>query len=267
MSLDLSTLPRDLRSAAATLGTSEVRYLVDTYYQLQEFRKASSNQQSSLVKAEEPHETLAFFSTQFETLEKQIAGAMDLYSANDPMGSWSREHIGIGPIIAAGLSAHIDITRAPTVGHIWRFAGLDPTMKWEKGQKRPYNAKLKVLCWKIGDSFVKLSNHKDCFYGHIYKDRKKYELERDNSGGNAATAAKTLSERNIKDKEVKKVYESGHLPAGRLDLRSRRYATKLFLSHWHGEAYRLHYNTEPPLPYPIAHLGHAHMIEAPNRIT
>ena len=37
---------------------------------------------------------------------------------------------GIGPVIAAGLLANIDIKQAPTVGHIWRFAGLDPTNKW-----------------------------------------------------------------------------------------------------------------------------------------
>jgi hypothetical protein len=37
---------------------------------------------------------------------------------------------GIGPVIAAGLLANIDITKAPTAGHIWRFAGLDPSSKW-----------------------------------------------------------------------------------------------------------------------------------------
>src|SRR5581483_161544 len=25
---------------------------------------------------------------------------------------------------------HIDIEKAPTAGHIWRFAGLDPTLRW-----------------------------------------------------------------------------------------------------------------------------------------
>lgn len=53
---------------------------------------------------------------------------------------------GIGPVISAGLLAHIDIHRAVTVGHIWRFAGLDPSVKWLKKTKRPWNAGLKVLC-------------------------------------------------------------------------------------------------------------------------
>jgi hypothetical protein len=44
------------------------------------------------------------------------------------------------------LLARIDIVKAPTAGHIWRYAGLDPTVRWNKGEKRPWNAGLKVLC-------------------------------------------------------------------------------------------------------------------------
>ena len=45
--------------------------------------------------------------------------------------------------------------------------------------------------------------------------------------------------------------------------RAKRYAVKLFLSHWFEEAYRTHYGTEPPKPYPIARLGHAHQVGGP----
>ena len=55
----------------------------------------------------------------------------------------------------------------------------------------------------------------------------------------------------------------GKLPDGRLHLRAQRYAVKLFLAHWHEVAYRNRYDKAPPLPYPIAHLGHAHVIAAP----
>lgn len=299
---DLKVLPRDLRKAAATLGPSEVRYLVDSYYQSQDFRKASANQTRALTESEEPHDTVAFFVRQFGTIEDQIKAALDDYSQADYMGKWSRQHVGIGPVIAAGLSAHIDIEKAPTVGHIWRFAGLDPTVKWGKGEKRPWNADLKVLCWKIGDSFVKFSGRDDCFYGQLYKQRKIYEIERDNKAqavpkgvnidheknanigtfvldgeahtayfiadhwlydGNTKAAQETLQTKNIREKETRKLYESGHLPPGRLDLRARRYAVKLFLAHWHEAAYKHHYKKDPPLPYPIAHLGHAHKIESP----
>jgi hypothetical protein len=247
------------------LGRAEARYLVDTYYQLQEFRKASANQARALTTSEEPHETVAFFAGQFGTLERQVQGALDAYSKGDPLGQWLRAVKGIGPVIAAGLLAHIDWT-VPTAGNIWRFAGLDPSVTWRKGERRPWNASLKTLCWKIGDSFVKFSGHDDCYYGQLYRQRKEYELERDVTGGNADAAKRTLEERTIRDAATRTVYESGHLPAGRLDLRARRWAVKLFLAHAWEEGYRMATGNEPPAPYPIAHLGHAHKIEpSPSR--
>ena len=53
---------------------------------------------------------------------------------------WARSIYGIWPVLAAGLLAHIDIEQAPTVGHIWSFAGLDPTKKWQPKTTRPWNA-------------------------------------------------------------------------------------------------------------------------------
>ena len=37
---------------------------------------------------------------------------------------------------------------------------------------------------------------------------------------------------------------------------------KIFLAHLHEEDFRQRTGQEPPAPYPIAHLGHAHKIEA-----
>lgn len=257
----ITALPRDLRSAASTLGEKEARYLVDTYYQVQDFRTATRNQVRQ--SQEEPHATLLHFGNQFEKLEKQIKSALDQYSAAHPLGQWARKNYGVGPVITAGLLAHIDIRKAPTVGHIWRYAGLDPTSKWNKGEKRPWNAELKVLCWKLGDSFVKFSGRDDAFYGKVYLQRKQYEVERDEAGGNAEVAKEELKTRNFKDKATKAIYESGHLPPGRLDLRARRYAVKLFLAHFHEAAYRLHYGKLPPLPYALAILEHGHEILSP----
>ena len=164
-------------------------------------------------------------------------------------------------MLSAGLLAHIDITRAPTVGHIWSFAGLDPTKTWEKGQKRPWNSSLKTLCWKIGQSFMKFSNQEECFYGHLYRERKAREIARNEAGELAEQAKQMLERRNFrKDTIARKFYEEGKLPPAHIDARARRYAVKLFLAHWHEVAYVAHYHQPPPLPYPIAHLGHAHVI-------
>jgi len=122
---------------------------------------------------------------------------------------------------------------------------------------------LKVLCLRVGDSFVKEQNRPGAYYGRVYAERKELELERDAERAFADQAKASLGSRNIKDKALKATYESGHLPAGRLDLRARRYAVKLFLAHYFEVAYRAHHGTEPPLPYPIQYLGHAHKIDPP----
>jgi hypothetical protein len=263
--LDIVTkLNKDILSAARTLSDSEARFLVDAYYMMQDDRKRAHNQVRALKESSEPHDVLLWLGDQAETLEAQIKKVLDQYTESHLVGEWMRSVYGIGPVLSAGLLAHIDINKAPTVGHIWRFAGLDPTTKWEKGQKRPWNADLKVLCWKVGQSFMKMHGSDKCFYGHIYKDRKAYEISRNESGGNEKAAAEGLTRIKDKTTDAYKAYSSGKLPPAQIDARARRYAVKLFLSHLHHVWYVKAFDQQPPLPYPIAHMGHAHMIEVPN---
>src|SRR5258705_7884994 len=148
-------LRKDVRAAAADLQDEEVRYLVDAYYIMQDDRKRARNQERAYTKAqdgevEKPSGILSWLAGNSERLEDEIKTVLDVYSENHPIGLWMKANIGIGPVIAAGLLAHISVEETPTVGHIWRFAGLDPTQKWEKGKKRPWNAALRTLCWKVG---------------------------------------------------------------------------------------------------------------------
>jgi hypothetical protein len=316
-----SRLTKDVREAASVIGREEARELVDLYYRVQDERIKSNNQSRALTTADRPHTVADFVGEQFTVMEKNMVTVLDKFSLSKLVGVWSRDQKGIGPVIAAGLLAHIDITKAPTVGHIWRFAGLDPTQKWlgkakaealvktfpnrdeetvrdaalanglnpdtiwrrastnKEGKAisvtlkslqnafavRPYNADLKVLCWKTGESFAKVQRYDDALYAHMYAQRKKYELERDARGGNAETAARTLTEKNFRDAATKAIYESGHLPAGRLDLRAKRWAVKLFLSHWHHVAFVEEYGEAPPKPYILTQdHGHAHYIAPPS---
>lgn len=252
---------KDAIKAAETLGTDQIRFLVDAYYQMQDQRKTSSGQIRSIDQKVDQgeHATLDWLLAQQETMENQIKRALDQYSQHHIAGPWLRNVYGIGPVIAAGLFAHIDIEKAPTVGHIWRFAGLDPTLKWEKKTKRPWNAQLKVLCWKIGESFMKFHNRAECYYGAVYKERKEYEIARNEAMGNADAAAEGLLKIKDKKTEAFKAYSIGKIPPGQIDARARRYAVKLFLSHLHEVWYTEHFGKPPPLPYPIAILGHAHI--------
>lgn len=261
----VSKLTREVKAAGALIDRDQARFLVDLYYRWQEHRIALRGQSRALISVEKPTELVDHFGNQAESLEKQMVGVLDVFSTSTEVGVWSREQLGVGPVIAAGLMAHIDIERARTAGAIWRFAGLDPTVKWGKGEKRPWNADLKVLCWKLGDSFVKVSGRDNAFYGKLYRERKAQEVAKNEAGDFADQAAATLAEKNITERKTRAAYDAGMLPDGRIDLRARRYAVKLFLAHWHEVAYRAHYGTEPPAPYPIAHLDHVHKIDPPGR--
>ena len=123
------------------------------------------------VPVHEPHEVLSWLSDQNAAMEGQIKRALEKYVGVHVMGDWMTSIFGIGPVISAGLLAHIDMQwqecpvchkketaakpckcGAPfvrktlaTAGQLWRFAGLDPTSTWEKKTRRPWNAQLKVI--------------------------------------------------------------------------------------------------------------------------
>lgn len=155
----IKRLSRDLAKAATTLSIDEVRYLVDAYYQMQANRIVASNQLRALTKSEEPHEVLLWLTTQSEMLENQIKRTLDKWTSEDDVAYWCKQVMGIGPVIAAGLRAHIDIEKVETAGAIWRFAGLDPTSKWLPKTKRPWNASLKTLCVHPSCTVTTLRGH------------------------------------------------------------------------------------------------------------
>lgn len=263
----LNKLKRDIKNAGTTLSKEEARCFVDLYYQMQEYRKASDNQVRQLQKEDnkEPHETLAFFANNFRTLERNIKSVLQVYAESKPIGQWMLSICGIGPVISAGLMANIDITKVQTAGQIQAFAGLDPTREWNKGEKRPYNARLKTLCWKIGQCFIKVQNNEEDVYGKIFAIRKAYEIERNEKGELADQAKAKLEKYNIgKNTDAYKWYSQGKLPPAHINQRASRYAVKIFLSHLFSVWYEMEHKEKPPKPYAIAILNHAHEIPIPN---
>jgi hypothetical protein len=258
-------LNRDLARAASTLSIDEARYLVDAYYTIQEYRMSAGKRVRSLADSGNPHGIVLWFFEQDRMLESQLKRVLDFWTLTIPAARWARSIVGIGPMIAAGLAAHIDVPRCNTVGRIWRFAGLDPTVVWRKGERCPWNAKLKKLCWSIGDCFVKVSGHPADVYGKLYLRRKAIEQERNEAGKFADQAARKLERFKIgKDTDAYAVYAAGKLPPAHIHARAKRWTVKLFLAHYHHVAYTLATGTAPPKPYVVSVLGHGDMIMPPN---
>jgi hypothetical protein len=260
----LEKLTDDLRQAAATLTPNEAQYLVDLYYQMQMKRIQAAAQMREAAKAGEPNRLIKVVSGQFERVERRVREAMKIYAPITKPGRWLLSVHGIGPVIAAGLLAHLDVTKAKSASSFWRFAGLDPTAVWKKGEKRPWNAELKTLCWKAGESFVKTCNHEDSYYGQLYKARKLEEIAQNERGENKGTAKAALEAKKYrKETKAKAAYEKGVLPDGQVHGRARRYAVKVFLSHLFVVMYEDHFGTPAPKPWIIEHGGHVHYLEVP----
>lgn len=267
----LKQLDKDTKRAARELKQSQVRFLVDYYYQMQRNRIRSKLQADratdSNKEGEEPGLVLDWVMGNSRKLETNIRTVLNTYTDGNDVGRWAKSIVGIGPVIAAGLLAHIDIEKAPTVGHIWRFAGLDPTLpqRQQKGVKSPHNVRLKTLCWKIGESFVKVHNKEADVYGHIYMQRKEMEAAANEAGQYAEQAANKLATTNIgKATEAYGYYSQGKLPPAHLHARAKRYAVKLFLSNLHCVWYFLRYNQLPPRPWIVEFGGHVDIIWPPN---
>ena len=254
---------RDLRTFTVELDSRSAREVVAAYYNIQENRMAFAAQARELQKADSPAELVEFLSYNLGLMEKSLKNPLEAYAQNSVVGSWAMSQYGIGPVLAAGLMAHIDITKAPTAGSVWRYAGLDPTMKWEKGQKRPFNAELKTLSWKIGQSFMKFSGKEQCFYGQLYKQDKARRVTKNEAGDYADFAKEILDTKNFKANQTRAKLESGVLSDAQIDAQARRFAVKIFLSHYHAVAFQAHHGEPAPRPYIIAHGDHVHEIAIP----
>ena len=258
-------LTRDIRQASATLGVEEARFLVDAYYQMQDSRIRAKHQERTLGEDLEPNSVLSWLGEQNETLEVQVKGALGRYAAGSSQGQWLLSICGIGPVIASGLLCHIDVEKAKTAGQVWRFAGLDPTVRWDKGQKRPWNAALKRLCFLLAESFVKVKSNPNSVYAPLYDGRKALEQVRNERGEYADQARLSLETKHFrKDTEARKHYLTGRLPPARIHMRALRYMVKIFLADYHAVATWCERKELPPVPYILNQPGHVHHSAPPN---
>lgn len=252
-----AVLDAELRQTAKLMSEVEARHLVSLYYTMQHNRISAGNKSKAMKKLKRPNPMLEHFHEMFRTQERKILGVLKSYAEEKPMIVWAMQEKGISFVLATALYVHVDMTEAKCVSDLWAFGGYDPTAKWEKGKLRPWNASLKTLLYKIGESFIKVKN-KGSKYGALYDERKAYEQAKNKKKEYAAQAESILKERPNISADHRKWYKKGMLPPAHIHNRCRRYLVKRYLSDWWAEAYRRKFGKEPPEPWVFAHGGHVH---------
>ena len=189
----IKKIKKDIIDAAKLSDRRQAKILVRTYYQVQRMRMASALQAKTAEEAKDPNSLLSWTQNSQQTIEDTIKKGLMAYAKANAVGEWMLSVYGIGPCISAGLLAHLNVENHPTAGHFWSYAGIINAV-WEKNKVRPWNADLKVLVFKIGQSFMKFSGSEKCIYGHLYLERKAFEWER-NLG--TWVEGRTMSDRDI----------------------------------------------------------------------
>lgn len=247
---------------AYEVEASGVARIVELYYDCQEHRK----RHAAKKRTEEKRDLDPWFEEWLSFGETLIQKKLERWVERDaPAESrWAYSQYGIGPVLAAGLAAHIDVEKAKSPSSVWKFAGLAPGAdKRVKGEKLPFNGRLKTLCWKVGDSFVKFSGQDECFYGKLYREFKEEEIRRNESGHYKAAAAEQLKIKNWKDDTITKArLLEGKLSDKHLDMKARRKVVKIFLVHYWQKG-REDRGLPVRPPYPGGILGHDGIIPPP----
>ena len=137
----------------------------------------------------------------------------------------------------------------------------DKTIMIKFLSKPPYNTELKKVCYLIGESFCKVSN-RGSLYGELYKERKALETFKNENLEYKEQAERLLKEKNYsKDTETYKYLSQGKLSPAHITARAKRYAVKIFLTHFFEACYIYTHKKNPPTIYPIAHQGHVDYIK------
>ena len=252
----------------------EIRALLRLFYTIQKVRIQANNRAKALEREGMPNDYLLEFVASHEAQEAAIINVMQHYNKTHPMSTWLGSIKGIGPILTAGFVTIFDITKAPTAGHFWSYAGLTPNSIRRRGEPCNYNPLAKVLCFKAAMSFALTAGKKledgtidttnASYYGKLYRLRREYENAHNTPEHHAEYCKLTLASKNYeRDTIAKKCYLEGIFPPAHIDMRARRWTARMFLAHLHEVWFEEFYKQPAPIPYAQKYLDHVHVIKPP----
>jgi len=187
----------------------QLRYLVESYYDIQDVRVRTGNRTFQLtqkgIDTEQERETTKgkvseTYAESLKRIESTIQKQIEVILKSVPLWTeYLKDIRGIGPVLAGGVIGYIykpvgidikkcsvfpehktchcgkSIERFPNISKLHAYAGLHvvngKAPKREKNVKSNWNSKFRTLSWKIGQSFMKQPEEKS-FYRDLYSKEK-----------------------------------------------------------------------------------------------
>jgi hypothetical protein len=197
---------------------SKVRNCVEIYYDIQDTRIRTFNRLRTVG------EVHGVQKKHLKDLEKELSSFIGDVIKDHPMATYLLEIKGIGVVLTGGILAYFDPYKADHISGFWKYAGLHveggKAPKRKRGKKIEYNPKVKTLCWKIADSFIK---HRTPKYRDIYDSEK---IKQNKKLGNPLENPKNCP----MYEECRKRVKTKKLPCKmHIHLRAMRKMVKIFL--------------------------------------
>lgn len=184
-----------------------------------------------------------------------------------PVWEWvtSIKGLGAGGLAAKLLARIDDIGRFETISKLWRYAGYavinGEIDRPRSRETRPYDARLKSVCWEIGEQFIRQRTpvYRDRYDEYKEEDRREHPNVR---CLNCGTEFPPTRDSCPKCKQTNEKYSLMYCRA-HMNSRARRAAVKLFLSHlWVN--WRKMEGLPITDPYVDDILGHTNIIPPPD---
>ena len=120
-----------IRAAAVDMSKREVRFLIETHQKWLALYQSTRSRASFLHEQSQNNENIKFLSKSVLGMRNDITGFLGLWVENHPAAKYFRDNVnGVGPFIAAGLAAYIDIDKCKNhYSSVWFYAGLTPNSR------------------------------------------------------------------------------------------------------------------------------------------
>lgn len=243
----------------------ELKYIMHSYSSLLTVKRYQTNKMKSILRQSR---NISFdFGMLFLPVEQMLNSykyIFDIYSNSSVTGRWLKSikffgSLGVFVLMSYG-GEHIKSGRFKTAGALWHYYGLTPSYSIKervlKYKKMPKSMREYLFYLRYSIKYKDMS-----IYSDIYRMRLTYEIQRNESGGNAPyleNYAKVASVGRDIPENLKKFIQEGKMPVYFLTNRATKYAVKVFLSHFHHVLYYETFKKLPPKPYVLDHISKSH---------